>query len=198
MEKVIVMYVGPKPFAVDNVTGSGATWEGRGSTASVTPEQAKRLFGYPDQWWPEGKLPTLEEVTERLKEFFASNGGGIPDGVVLPKTLDEMNLTELRDYARSEYGANLPVSLNEKQARSEIEELELADQKNRGHVGNLRHTRRPSSKPAAKATTKKAEPAAKKKRLPPLKHLGVELDQRKSIKDLRAQVSALIAAHKAK
>lgn len=192
MDKVNVMYVGAKPFAVDNVTGSGATWEGRGAVASVKPAQAKRLLSFPDQWWPEGPVPTSEEVAARMAEFFAGNG--IPEGVVLPKTLDEMDLDELVAYARQNYGANIRA-LNEREAREEIEALEEDDQRLRGHgAGVARPTRRPT-KPRAKTLPKLDVAKAGKDRLDQYAraHLGVELDQRRKLSELRKDVKALIA-----
>lgn len=47
---VAIEYVGLKPAAIDNVSGSGKTWAGAGDVQHVTPAQAEKLLAYPDQW----------------------------------------------------------------------------------------------------------------------------------------------------
>lgn len=208
MEKVNVMYVGMKPFAIDNVSGSGATWEGRGSVASVTRAQARRLLSYPDQWWLEGPVPTPAEVEASVAEFFA--GRGVPADVALPKVLDEMNVEELREYALKEYGHKLSASTTSvKAAREEIDALEALDQQERGPgiAARAGMPRRPQSSKPTPATP------AKPKALPRLDvdkagrdrleqyartHLGVELDQRRKLSQLRSDVKKLIAAARKK
>ena len=46
--KVKIKYVGRKPFCIDNVARSGASWNGNGDVQEVTPAQAKILIKYAD------------------------------------------------------------------------------------------------------------------------------------------------------
>lgn len=47
---VAIEYVGLKPAAIDNVSGSGKTWAGAGDVQHVTQAQAEKLLAHPDQW----------------------------------------------------------------------------------------------------------------------------------------------------
>lgn len=207
-QQVNVMYVGRKPFAVDNVAHSGQTWEGRGDLKPVSPKQARLLLNHPSQWWLEGPLPSLEEVDARVTEFFA--GRFIPDEVTLPTSVEDMDADELRAYAQAEYGQTLPARMDERALREEIAALELAAQAEGGANATVAKPRpRPRQPVEAKpAKAEKAKPAAKK--LPKIDvakagkdrldqyartHFGVEIDQRHDLKKIRAQVSRLIAEH---
>lgn len=202
---VFVMYVGSKPYAIDNVAGTGLTWEGRGAVQPVPAAKAKKFLQFPDQWWPEGPVPTPEEVAARMKEFFAGNA--IPQGVVLPKDLAEMDEAELVEYAFKEYGQHLKPTLTRAQLLEEISALEIAAQEEGGAAATVAKPRpRPASVPVTpKPAKSNALPSidvdhAGKDRLEQYArtHLATELDQRKSLKSLRAQVKALIAKRAAK
>lgn len=47
---IALVYVGKKPWTMDNVAGSGKAWNGAGDVQEVTVNQAKRLLKHPDQW----------------------------------------------------------------------------------------------------------------------------------------------------
>lgn len=62
--QVRVEYVGRKPFAVDNVSGSGKCWNGPGDVQVVTEDQAEALAKYPDQWVVVGEAGDDTKVNE--------------------------------------------------------------------------------------------------------------------------------------
>lgn len=68
-----VEYIGKKPFAIDNVSGSGKSWEGPGDVQVVTEEQAEKLASYADQWRIVGEAgaKTNESAVAALKELGA-------------------------------------------------------------------------------------------------------------------------------
>lgn len=125
IENTKVMYVGKKPFTVDNVAGTGKSWEGRGSVQAVTEDQARILLSHPDQWWPAGKLPTSEEVDAKTVAFFS--GTKIPEGAALPKDVKEMSLAELKAHAKKIYGEKLRAR-TVKAALEEIAHIEEQDE----------------------------------------------------------------------
>ena len=163
---VDVMYVGRKPFAVDNVAGSGQVWNGRGDVKPVTEDEAHILTGFPDQWAikaTNGKVPTEAEVDACVKAFYAAGGRlGEPRKEPIDRTL-----AELQKEAKRKYGAILKAK-TVKAALAELAELEDQDEQDRGigvSAATIRSvaTRGGRAKPAAKAAAQPKAKAAKKR-----------------------------------
>lgn len=108
MSTVQVEYVGKKPFVVDNVARSGKTWSGTGDIQLVTPQQAKILTGYLDQWaLVDGDDQKLLDAPMVIR---LENEDGTIDQVdkaALKKNIEHMSATELAAYALEKYGKAL-------------------------------------------------------------------------------------------
>lgn len=73
-DKAGVMYVGRKPFAVDNICSTGKVWSGRGDVQIVSVEAALLLCQHPDQWWPQqAETPSIDEVDFVATAFFGGD-----------------------------------------------------------------------------------------------------------------------------
>ena len=108
MAKLVqVVYLGNKPFATDNVAKSGKQWSGYGDVQEVTPEQAKILIKYPDQWaLGDGKnLPSRAAVQQKLAEVHAAAAERSPGSG--GKRLEDMTKEELMVHADKFYGIAL-------------------------------------------------------------------------------------------
>jgi hypothetical protein len=122
---VEVVYVGKKPAAIDNVAHSGKLWNGKGDVQSVTPEQAKTLIKYPDQWVlvnPDDATAVAVPVThtttgEDKKPVQVAEGD-------LKKPLEKMSKPELVVYAEKAFGKVLDVTKSKKLLMDEIADLE--------------------------------------------------------------------------
>lgn len=81
---VPVEYVGKKPFAVDNVAGSGKVWAGKGDVQMVSEDKALKLANFPDQWKINlAAVPIQQQSAEAalkaLKELGASLDTPVPE-----------------------------------------------------------------------------------------------------------------------
>ena len=152
---VDVMYVGRKPFAVDNVAGSGQTWTGNGDVKPVTEDEALVLEGFPDQWQrapKTGEPPTPAQVDANAKAFFAKDGKAT---AALKRPPRDRTLAELQKDAKRKYGAILK-SKSLKGALEELAALEEDDEHERG-VGL-------SAATVKSVATRKAPPAKSAKK----------------------------------
>lgn len=120
-----IVYVGLKPWARDNVAGSGKSWAGRGDVQEVSENQAKMLLKYPDQWGLENP-----EDADRL-------GGPVTVSVIDPTTGEKTEVAQsslakpLEKMSKAElaaFGARMKLSLaptlSKKQMIDAIEEAE--------------------------------------------------------------------------
>lgn len=121
MSLVQVVYVGRKPFAVDNVAQSGKQWMGHGDVQEVTPAQARLLVKYPDQW----RLVSDKDVA--ALEASTVMQQTTDDGEVvevnkddLQKPVERMNKTELMALAQT-MGKELAPTLSKKAMADQIE-----------------------------------------------------------------------------
>lgn len=121
MNTIKVEYVGNKPFCIDNVAKSGKTWAGKGDIQEVTPQQAKVLTGYPDQWALVDAvdatkldepivIDTLDAKNEVVKVSVADLGGHV----------EKMGTSELVAYAMHKYGKKLKASRGRKVVLDEV------------------------------------------------------------------------------
>src|SRR3982750_4339956 len=121
---VAVRYVGKKPTAIDNVAGSGKTWNGKDDVQEVTEAQARRLIKHPDQWQlvdesdaaAVGKAPVVTVTDEDGKPADVDEDG-------LKKPLEKMNKAELIAYAKVRYNKELAPTLGKKAMIDQIEDL---------------------------------------------------------------------------
>lgn len=125
MEKVAVAYVGRKPQAHDNVAGSGKMWNGYGDIQEVSPEQARILTRYPDQWElaEENDYDKTDQSIMQTVKLHNEEEVQVNKEELLNKPLDKMNKTDLYAFAVIKFGKLLPVELSKKQLHDEIEEL---------------------------------------------------------------------------
>ena len=105
---IAVQYVGKKPFACDNVAGSGKFWHGNGDVQDVTEAQAKVLLKFPDQWALADEAN--REAVEAPRTIQVDDGQGgtieVPEEA-LSKPLEKMDKTELTAYAQAKFGKKL-------------------------------------------------------------------------------------------
>lgn len=118
-------YIGKKPFAIDNITHSGTTWEGPGDVREVQDRTARALLAYPDQWALEDPKDAKTVAKEPVTAFLKPDGQRVvvPDSD-LKKHLEDMTPDELRAYALRYYKKTLPASAGRKRLMDEIEELQ--------------------------------------------------------------------------
>lgn len=121
MNLVQVVYVGRKPFAVDNVAQSGKQWAGNGDVQEVTAAQARVLVKYPDQW------RLVSDADAAAVQAAAMVQQVTPDGDVvevsqadLQKPLEKMSKTELMAVAQT-MGKELAPALSKKAMLDQIE-----------------------------------------------------------------------------
>lgn len=128
-ELVDIKYVGKKPFALDNVAGSGKLWNGNGDVQTVTANQAKILLKYPDQWAlanAEDATMVDQPVTIEVETGTDDQGQAQVEQVdteSLGKPLERMTKPELVAFAKVKFNADLDVSKGKKALIDQIEEL---------------------------------------------------------------------------
>lgn len=128
-ELVDIKYVGKKPFALDNVAGSGKLWNGKGDVQTVTAHQAKILLKYPDQWGlanAEDADLVAKPVTVEIETGTDAQGQTQTEEVnaeALSKPLERMTKPELVALAKVKFNADLDVSKAKKALIDQIEEL---------------------------------------------------------------------------
>lgn len=120
-----IRYVGKKPFAFDNVAGSGKCWSGAGDVQEVSAAQARSLLKYPDQWAAvdaedaaRAAAPVTVEVTDE------DGQGAHVDRAALAKPLEKMSKTELVALAQAKFGKRLDARKSTKHLIDAIEEFE--------------------------------------------------------------------------
>lgn len=120
-----IVYVGLKPWARDNVAGSGKSWAGRGDVQEVSENQAKMLLKYPDQWGldnPEDAdqlggpvmVSVIDPTTGEKTEVAQSS---------LAKPLEKMSKAELAAFG-AKMKLSLAPTLSKKQMIDAIEEAQ--------------------------------------------------------------------------
>lgn len=129
-ELVKVVYVGRKPTAIDNVARSGKTWAGAGDVQTVTPQQAKILTGYADQWALVN--PADAEVVAAPLSFVVTGADGEVVRVheaALSTPLEKMSKPELMALAKKKWRRTLDLAIPKKHMIDQIEEWqkELGD-----------------------------------------------------------------------
>lgn len=126
MTKLIeVVYIGKKPFAFDNVAGSGKCWEGNGAVQEVTLAQAKQLVKYPDQWALNDKNDSKAVAANSVVQVPDEDGQMVEvNAADLSKPLENMSKTELLALAKNKFGKELKNSLSKKLLIDAIEEFE--------------------------------------------------------------------------
>ena len=117
-----IVYVGKKPFAVDNVAGSGKFWEGNGCVREVTVAQAKTLLNYPDQWALADE--SEQEVIDEKESITVIDEDGdsleiSPES--LNKPVEKMNKSQLVALAKS-LGKELGMNVSRKEMIGLVED----------------------------------------------------------------------------
>lgn len=121
MNLVQVVYVGRKPFAVDNVAHSGKLWAGRGDVQEVTPAQARVLVQYPDQWRLASDADAAAVQASAVVQHTAPNGETTELNLAdLQKPLEKMSKAELMATAQT-MGKELAPTLSKKAMIDQIE-----------------------------------------------------------------------------
>lgn len=124
MTSVPIVYVGKKPFAVDNVAGSGKAWNGNGDVQTVTPAQAKVLIRFSDQWkLANGKTASsVESSVESSGVVEVMLDGEVIDVDVdaISRSLDKLSKPELLAIAKAKIGKEFSPSLSKKVLLDEI------------------------------------------------------------------------------
>lgn len=120
-----IVYVGKKPFAYDNVAKSGKCWAGKGDVQAVTPNEAKQLLKYPDQWALADAADAEAVNTPTTTEVQGENGEtvNVPDAD-LTKPLEKMSKSELAAFAKAKFGKKLDARKATKELIDAIEEFE--------------------------------------------------------------------------
>ncbi|CAN7308359.1 hypothetical protein LJR296_001464 [Cupriavidus necator] len=120
---IALVYVGKKPWTLDNVAGSGKAWEGPGDVQEVTVNQARRLLQHPDQWAldnPEDAAIVAGEITVQVTEP-SGKTVEVP-AAVLKKPIEKMSKPELVAYALAELKLELAPQLSKAGMVNAIEE----------------------------------------------------------------------------
>lgn len=105
---VSVKYVGKKPFACDNIAGSGKFWHGNGDVQDVTEAQAKKLTAFADQWALADEIDRAAVEAPRTIQVDDGHGGAVEvTEADLSKPLEKMDKAELTAYAQEKYGKKL-------------------------------------------------------------------------------------------
>ena len=117
-----IVYVGKKPFAVDNVAGSGKFWEGNGCVREVTVAQAKTLLNYPDQWALADE--SEQAIVDKKEALTVIDGDGdsleiSPES--LNKPVEKMNKPQLVALAKS-LGKELGMNVSRKEMIGLVED----------------------------------------------------------------------------
>lgn len=124
MNTVNVLYVGKKPFAMDNVAKSGKAWNGEGDVQQVTPAQAKILCKYPDQWQLVDPADTALLDRPVLVDTINKDGEAVQvDAATLNGRVDRMDKPTLLAYAKKTFDRDLNPKLSRKVLLDEVEAL---------------------------------------------------------------------------
>lgn len=123
VDLIAVAYVGKKPFAFDNVAGSGKCWKGAGDVQEVTLPQARVLVRYPDQWGLVNEDDYARVLEPAVMQHIDERGRmiGMTDQD-LRKPLEKMSKVELLVYAQHHFGKELAQGLSKKAMIDQIEE----------------------------------------------------------------------------
>lgn len=121
MTTIKVEYIGKKPFCIDNVAKSGKVWNGPGDVQEVTPQQAKILTGYADQWMlvDAGDTDAME-APNTVATADAQGNAVLTDAADLQGPLEKMTATELVAYAKLKYGKDLKPNRGRKVLLDEV------------------------------------------------------------------------------
>lgn len=121
MNTIKVEYIGKKPFCIDNVAKSGKVWNGPGDVQEVTPQQAKILTSYGDQWAlvEAGDVVALDAPHTVATED-AQGNAVLTDAADLHGPLEKMTATELVAYAKLKYGKTLKPNRGRKVLLDEV------------------------------------------------------------------------------
>ena len=120
---VLVVYVGNKPHAFDNIAHSGKSWQGKGDVQEVTDAQAKMLLKYPDQWALANEADRAAVDAPVSIQSQDENGEAVtidPDD--LKKPLEKMNKAELAALAKQSWDKELDPAMTKKAMIDQIEE----------------------------------------------------------------------------
>ena len=120
-----IAYVGKKPAAYDNVAKSGKCWNGYGDTQFVTPDQARVLLRYPDQWAlaHEEDAFMVNAPTSTVVQGEDGQSVRVMDSE-LTKPLEKMSKSELAAFAKAKFGKKLDARKATKELIDTIEEFE--------------------------------------------------------------------------
>ena len=125
MKKVKIVYVGAKPFALDNVAKSGAAWNGKGDIQEVTPVQAKTLLKYADQWaLAEGENLDDADTTVIIETTDGQGKQILTNADELTMPTEKMSASQLVAYAKNKYGKNLKLNRGRKVLLDEVNSLD--------------------------------------------------------------------------
>lgn len=120
-----IVYVGKKPWARDNVAGSGKAWDGPGDVQEVTVNQAKMLLKYQDQWGLANEKDAAKvdgPITVKVTDPQSGKSEEVPASV-LAKPLETMTKAELTAFGAS-IKLTLAPALSKKQMIDAIEEAQ--------------------------------------------------------------------------
>ena len=121
---VKIQYVGRKPFAIDNVAGSGVVWNGNGDIQEVSDRAARVLVKYPDQW----ALVNAEDapIIEQPEQFQARDDTGELVTITendLKRPIERMTKAELVTLAKVRWGKDLDIEQTKKVLMDQVDEL---------------------------------------------------------------------------
>lgn len=120
MTSVPIVYVGKKPFAVDNVAGSGKAWNGNGDVQTVTPAQAKVLIRFSDQWKLANSKTAASVESSGVVEVMLDGEVIDVDVDAISRSLDKLSKPELLAIAKAKIGKEFSPSLSKKVLLDEI------------------------------------------------------------------------------
>lgn len=120
MTPVPIVYVGKKPFAVDNVAGSGKAWNGNGDVQTVTPAQAKVLIRFSDQWKLANSKTAASVESSGVVEVMLDGEVIDVDVDAISRSLDKLSKPELLAIAKAKIGKEFSPSLSKKVLLDEI------------------------------------------------------------------------------
>lgn len=119
-----IIYVGRKKNAIDNVSGSGKVWTGKGDVQGVTERQARILLKYPDQWelTKDSDKPAMQK--EQITRFLDPAGERIEVAEAeLKAPMEKMSANQLRAYAITTFNKTFGPNYSRKRLIDEIEEM---------------------------------------------------------------------------
>jgi len=120
-----IVYVGKKPTAYDNVAKSHKCWNGNGDVQEVTPDQAKQLLKFPDQWALADEADREAIDTPSIVEVKDEDGNDVQvQATELGKPLEKMTKPELVALAQARWGKELDAKKSKKDLIDAIEEFE--------------------------------------------------------------------------